>query len=76
MRRPTQKLNNAARMMRQQTFSIINYTSGDNWRKQQAAQARLGMSWSRPTNVYESFNFKFTIAMIATMIAQFVDAHQ
>lgn len=76
MRRPTQQLNQAARMMRQHTFSMIDFTSGANWRKQQAAQARLGMSWSRPANVYESINFKLTIAMIAATIAQFIEAHQ
>lgn len=70
MRKPTQQLNQAARMMKTHTFSMINYTSADNWRRQQAAQARLGINWSRPTNVYEPINFKQSIAWIAATIAQ------
>ena len=70
MRKPTQQLNQAARMMKNHTFSMINYTSADNWRKQQAAQKLQGVKWSRPTNVYEPINFKQTIAWIAATIAQ------
>lgn len=76
MRKPTRQLNQAAIMMKNHTFGMINYTSSDNWRKQQAAQSRLGISWSRPNNVYELVNFKQTIAYIAVAIAQLAQAQQ